>query len=207
METILETPTYSFVGGNLSIDFTNTVNGRWSGEIQDKFSSYRDLVAWGRQANLLGDKEEQKLLEKAARRPGEAAKALEEATELREVVYRIFLAVAGEHTPAKADMEKFNQKLAAVMTHARIESTQGEFAWGWEESDAFDQVTWPVVRAAADLLASHNLERVKTCGSDDCGWLFVDTSRNGSRRWCDMSDCGNRAKARRHYHRVKAGSR
>ena len=207
METILEAPTYSFVGGNLSIDFTNTVNGRWSGEKQDKFSDYRDLVAWSRQADLLGEDKERKLIAQGKRNPSEAERALDEATELREVIYRIFVAVARERTPAKADIEKFNKKLAEAMTHARIEPLPGGFAWSWEESDALDQMIWPIARSAADLLTSHELERVKTCGSDDCGWLFVDASRNGSRRWCDMSDCGNRAKARRHYHRVKTGSR
>ncbi len=205
MESIIEAPTYSFVGGNLSIDFTNTVNARRSGEMRDKFSTYRDLVAWSRQADLLQAEDESRLIEKAKRNPGEAETALKEATKLREVIYRIFAAVAEEHTPAKVDIQKFNKKLAEAMTHARIEPLPGGFAWRWEESDALDQMTWPIARSAADLLTSHELERVKTCGSDDCGWLFVDTSRNGSRRWCDMSDCGNRAKAKRHYNRVKKG--
>lgn len=207
METVIDTPTYSFVGGNLSIDFTNTVNGRSSVEMRDKFSNYFDLVAWGQQAGLLDDEQERRLFERARRNPGEAERALREATELREVIYRIFVALAMERTPTKSDMERLNRSLAQAMTHVRIEPASEGFTWGWEESDALGQIIWPIARSAADLLTSHELERVKTCGSDDCGWLFVDTSRNGSRRWCDMSDCGNRAKARRHYHRVKAGSR
>jgi predicted RNA-binding Zn ribbon-like protein len=62
---------------------------------------------------------------------------------------------------------------------------------------------WPIVDAAADLLVRGEPERIKTCGSATCGWLFLDLSRNRSRRWCDMKDCGNRAKARRHYARRK----
>jgi len=206
MDIKIEEPRYSFVGGNLSIDFTNTVNSRWSGEAQDKFSNYRDLVAWARQAGLTGEAEARRLVRAAERNPEAAKRALNEATDFREVIYRIFQATALEQPPANADMGAFNRKLAEAMTHARIEPLPDGFAWSWEESDALDRVVWPIARSAADLLTSHQLERVKSCGSDDCGWLFVDTSRNGSRRWCDMSDCGNRAKARRHYHRVKKGN-
>ena len=205
MESIIEEPAYSFVGGNLSIDFTNTVNSRWSGEVRDKFSGYPDLVAWSRQAGVIQEAEALRLLKEAERKPNAAKEALTEAIELREVIYRVFEAVALERTPAGADVEVFNRKLAEAMTHARIEPLQDGFAWRWEESHALDRMLWPIARSAADLLTSRELGRVKTCGSDDCGWLFLDTSRNGSRRWCDMSDCGNRAKARRHYHRVKKG--
>lgn len=205
MQSIIEEPTYSFVGGNLSIDFTNTVDSRWSGEVRDKFSGYQDLVTWGRQAGIIQEKEALKLLEEAERKPSAAKEAFTEAIELREVIYRVFEAVALERTPPGADIGAFNRKLAEAMTHARIEPLQDGFAWRWEESGALDRMTWPITRSAADLLTSHELGRVKTCGSDDCGWLFLDTSRNGSRRWCDMSDCGNRAKARRHYNRVKKG--
>ncbi len=205
MENVIVVPAYSFVGGNLSIDFTNTVNSRWSGEIRDKFSGYQDLVAWNRQASIIQEEEVLRLLEEAERKPSAAKKALTEAIELREVIYRVFAAAATDRTPADTDIEAFNRKLAEAMTHARIEPLLGGFVWRWEESDALDRMLWPIARSAADLLTSHELGRVKTCGSDDCGWLFLDTSRNGSRRWCDMSDCGNRAKARRHYHRVKKG--
>jgi predicted RNA-binding Zn ribbon-like protein len=205
MEIIIEEPTYSFVGGNLSIDFTNTVNSRWSGEVRDKFSGYRDLVAWSRQADIIREEEVLRLLEEAERNPNAAKEALAEAIELREVIYRLFEAVALERTPSGADTKLFNKKLAEAMNHARIEPLSEGFAWVWEESDALDRMMWPISRSAADLLTSHELERVRTCGANDCGWLFLDTSRNGSRRWCDMSDCGNRAKARRHYNRVKKG--
>lgn len=169
----------------------------------DKFSGYQDLVTWSRQADIIQEEEALRLLKEAERKPSEARKTLAEAIELREVIYRVFEAVALERTPLDADVEVFNKKLAEAMTHARIEHQQGGFVWRWEDSDALDRMMWPITRSAADLLTSHELRRVRACGSEDCGWLFVDTSRNGSRRWCDMSDCGNRAKARRHYNRVK----
>ncbi|MBN1859137.1 CGNR zinc finger domain-containing protein [Candidatus Bipolaricaulota bacterium] len=82
--------------------------------------------------------------------------------------------------------------------------SEERFQWGW--SDAEDQLEWPVwilARSAADLLTSDERDRVRRCAGPDCGWLFVDISRNHSRRWCDMADCGNRAKARRSYARKR----
>jgi predicted RNA-binding Zn ribbon-like protein len=87
-----------------------------------------------------------------------------------------------------------------------VRRAEGGFRWGWdEESDSLTKVLWPVAKAAADLLTSegHALKRLHQCAASDCGWLFIDMSRNHSRRWCDMSNCGNVAKARRHYHRKK----
>ncbi|HYR09186.1 MAG TPA: CGNR zinc finger domain-containing protein, partial [Longimicrobium sp.] len=88
----------------------------------------------------------------------------------------------------------------------RVRAEGGEFAWGWEEGAELDRVLWPVVRDAAELLVSGDLRRVGKCCGDNCDWLYLDTSRNRSRRWCDMQSCGNRAKARRHYHRAKGGA-
>ena len=87
----------------------------------------------------------------------------------------------------------------------RIGSEADSFTWEWTGDEAaLDRMLWPVVGSAADLLTSEDLDRVGECQGDGCGWLFIDMSRNHSRRWCDMGDCGNRAKARRHYRRKKA---
>jgi predicted RNA-binding Zn ribbon-like protein len=86
----------------------------------------------------------------------------------------------------------------------RVIRNESGFTWGWDkQSDALDRMLWPVARSAADLLTSDHLNRVHQCGGKDCTWLFVDTSRNHSRQWCDMGDCGNRAKARRFYQRTR----
>jgi predicted RNA-binding Zn ribbon-like protein len=89
-----------------------------------------------------------------------------------------------------------------------IVSTEEGLAWDWAcAEDALDRVLWPVVHDAAGLLTSQELKRVKKCADERCGWLFFDTSRNHSRRWCSMESCGNRAKARRHYERQRAGAK
>ena len=112
-------------------------------------------------------------------------------------------AVEVDYTAA-ADLDALNATLARALPHLRIVPEADAYAWNWAgEEDALDSMLWPVARSAGDLLTSDELKRVGECQGDGCGWLFLDMSRNRSRRWCDMGDCGNRAKARRHYHRQK----
>ena len=91
------------------------------------------------------------------------------------------------------------------MSHAGLVQSGGRFEWSWPGAPLdLDRVSWWVARSAAELLTSPNLTFVRECASYDCGWLFMDTTKNRSRRWCNMSTCGNRAKGRRHYERRKA---
>ncbi|HSH12932.1 MAG TPA: CGNR zinc finger domain-containing protein, partial [Desulfurivibrionaceae bacterium] len=92
---------------------------------------------------------------------------------------------------------------AATLAQARLVPGEDHFEWGWSDAGGLRRLLWPIVRSAAELLTSEKLERVGQCAGDSCGWLFLDTSRNRSRRWCEMEHCGNRAKARRHYRRQK----
>ena len=103
-------------------------------------------------------------------------------------------------TPDPAPLETFNRELQLAMSRARVHSRSRRPPVGLARSNAgtldLAQPLWPVVRSAADLLTGPSLERVKRCPGEGCGWLFLDTSRNGSRRWCDMASCGNRARVR-----------
>ena len=194
---------FEFKGGRLCLDFANTVGGRRA-HPTEFLNRYADLVAWGRQAGVLSDGEARRLMRLAAQRPADAARTLADAIALREALYRVFSSAAGGPAVA-ADLEILNSALRRAMSHLRIVPGAREFAWTWDaEEGALDRVLWSVVRSAADLLASDEVLRVARCAAQDCDWLFLDTSRNRSRRWCDMRDCGNRAKARRHYARKKA---
>src|SRR6266849_4425044 len=100
------------------------------------------------------------------------------------------------------------QREAEALPHRRVVQSGRGFSLGWDGSDDLRRMLWPVALSAAELLAGDHAAPVKLCGmweASGCSWLFVDESRNGSRRWCSMKDCGNRAKARRHYQRVKKG--
>jgi predicted RNA-binding Zn ribbon-like protein len=143
---------------------------------------------------------------------------LRRARALREALFAIFSAVAGGDVPGATDLETLNDELKRAMGHARIVAGQGGdpirpgsvrgkhagYRWGWEGAgDDLDQILWPVARSAAELLTDDSLARVRECDAGNCAWLFLDTSRNRSRRWCDMTVCGNREKAQRHYRRIR----
>ncbi len=198
---------FDLSGGHLALEFANMVSWRHSPQPQERFNRYADLLAWGRQAGVLTDSEAQSLLREGRHRPADAVMALGRAIALREAIYRIYSALAGEHEVRVADLETVNAALSEGLRHARIVPAPHGFAWGWANDEgALDRVLWPVARAAGELLTSEELRKVRECGGDRCGWLFMDMSPAGRRRWCDMKVCGNRAKARRHYQRTKRGS-
>jgi predicted RNA-binding Zn ribbon-like protein len=197
--------TLKLLGGRLSLDFANTVDWHASDQPVEFLTSYSDLVAWSQHVGILTAHQAQRLLKEAARRPEDATAVLERAVALREAIYRIFSAISRGRPPQAADLATFNAELSGALAQSRIASTAEGFAWDWAGAeDALEQMLWPVVHDAAGLLTSEELERVGQCADDRCGWLFLDTSRNRSRRWCSMEDCGNRAKARRYYERKRA---
>ncbi len=193
---------FELSGGRLCLDFANTVSGSRTVRPTERLRSYGDLVSWSRQAGVVTDGQAERLLRQAGRRPSDAAAVLERAVALREAIYRVFSAVAAGRAPGPADLAGLNEALAGALARSRLVPAGGRFAWSWADDEAaLDPMLGPVTRSAADLLTSDDLGLVRECASDDCTWLFMDTSRNRSRRWCDMRSCGNRAKARRHRER------
>jgi predicted RNA-binding Zn ribbon-like protein len=193
----------SLAGGRLCLDFTNTVGWRGGENRYDHLNGYPDLVWWGLHAGAIGAAEAELLLRKAAAKPEAAARELERAREVREAMYRVFSDLTARGWVAGEDLETLNGALAAALAQVRLEPGEEGLVWGWSGADSLSRVLWPVVRSAAELLTSQELERVGECAGERCGWLYLDVSKNRSRRWCDMRDCGNRAKARRHYERAK----
>jgi len=192
------------LGGELCLDFSNPVGWHDSDDPREGLNNYSDLMLWSKHVGILTDGEAQKLMDKASKRRSEAKRVLEKAIELREAIYRIFSSFIGKSQPEDRDLSILNSFLSDAMGTSRVIRTKEGFSWGFHTGkDSFDWVLHPIVRSAAELLASNRLERVKKCSGRYCGWLFLDMSRNRSRRWCDMKDCGNRAKAQRHYHRKR----
>jgi predicted RNA-binding Zn ribbon-like protein len=198
---------WDFEAGLLPLDFANTAEWHASPHPDEKLRSYDDLVGWSRQAGLLAEKEAEGLVLRARRKASQADSVLEAARGLREAMYAIFSAAAAGDPPPGEAMSHFNAALAEALGRARIERAAEGFAWSWPGSgETLDGMLGPILLATAELLTSDDLERVGECADDrGCGYLFYDTSRNHSRRWCSMESCGNRAKALRHYERSKAG--
>jgi len=191
--------TFQLVAGDLCLDFGNTVGGKRGATTREYLNSYADFVSWCRQAGLLDGPAAESLVRRGSRRPDDAAGALRRAIALREVIYRIFAALASHKSPEASDLDQLNAELSAHLGRLRVAAGRKGFDWTWAGADAaLDQALGPIARAAADLLTSPGLlERVRQCEGERCGWLFVDSTKNHSRRWCVMSDCGNVAKARR----------
>lgn len=193
----------SLVGGRPSLDFVNTEGGERNGP-PERLASFDDLVAWSLHAGVRDEDEAGRLEELGRKRPGEASRVFDRAIELRESLYRIFLAAISGESPGRRDLEVLDRELAEAQAHLRVVPGEGRFVWRFVDGDdRLDRLLWEIVDDAADLLSSDDLERVKECHGRSCTWLFLDESRNRSRRWCDMGDCGNRAKARRYYRRKR----
>jgi predicted RNA-binding Zn ribbon-like protein len=188
-------------GGRLCLDFANTAGMHASEEPKEYLKTYHDLVEWSHHAGILSNKEAKNLDQKAVKSPAEADSVLKRAIELREALYRLFVSIGDVTQPQKRDLAVLNKNLSDTMAQSRLVPTETGYVWDTSgDKDKLDGMLHPVVRSAADLLTSGELDRIKQCADEQgCGWMFFDTSRNRSRRWCDMSDCGNRAKARRFY--------
>lgn len=180
------------------IDFTRTVGWEARDREDDELEDFPGLVAWATRRGLLDPMEADDLLAQARNRPGDAAQALEDAKALRALVYQILRRMGRGADPGEGRIEELNGYMRRYLPDRRLAARASGVAWSWR-SDPYrlDRMLAPVVWDVAELLTSEEVERLKLCDGDECGWLFIDGSRNRSRRWCDMSDCGNRAKARR----------
>jgi predicted RNA-binding Zn ribbon-like protein len=204
MITLEQNNVLNLTSGQLCLDFANTAGWHAGDHPEEGLNSYADLVAWAEQRRILSEDETQQLLIEARHRPEAATAVLEQAIILREAIYRVFVAAAEGNPPAEADLAVLNQILPLALGRLRLSSTENGISWEWTgEVRELDRMLWPVAQSAAELLTSEESNRVGQCADEQCGWLFMDLSRNHSRRWCDMGDCGNRAKARRHYARQR----
>jgi predicted RNA-binding Zn ribbon-like protein len=202
--TAASAPDFDLSGGDLALDLANTKAQRLAPVPREDLLDYADLVAWGLQAGAIDAGEAAALRALAGRSPRAARAALERARDLREAVFEVFRAVANGRPVPEPALARVNGALKEALAHLRLAGRGGGAEWTWSAPTHLDRVTWPAVRAAADLLTGSELALVRECGASDCAWLFVDRSRNATRRWCDMAVCGNREKARRFQRRARA---
>ena len=195
-------------GNALCLDFANTVNARPTAQ-RDYLAGYAGLLAWSVYAGALPASAVEPLEPQSS---GPAAQAvLRDAHRLRNSVYSVFSAIADGRRPERGEVGRLGAAYAGALANVRIASgaglSPGDGASAYEltwpvRADQLAAPLWPVARSAGELLVSGPLERVGECPS--CGWLFLDTSRNGTRRWCSMATCGSRDKMAR-YHRRRRG--
>lgn len=189
-------------GGVLCLDFVNTVPDRKDGSGRDLLKSCQDLLYWARKARII-DATSYTALDRSIRERERAARDFfSEAIQLRSLIYHLFYPISQGHKVKSADLDAFNKVMARLSTHLVVIPSQQGFAQRWQfEPHQLQMITAPILKSAQDVLLSDKLHRVKEC--PNCGWLFLDGTKNGKRRWCSMEDCGSQVKALEYYYRKK----
>ena len=187
---------YQFVGGNLALDFVNTVAYRADpGKKKDRLQSTEDLHRWASQAQLP---------DRAAISSGPRAEAaaLRRIRAVREQLFAVFNAIAGDDPIPKDTLARVGNALHDCSARRCLAIEGAEVRWTWGPDARYtDYLLYPILTAATDLLTSDSRGLVRQCEDAGCGWLFLDRSNARTRRWCSMADCGNRHKARKYYRR------
>jgi predicted RNA-binding Zn ribbon-like protein len=184
------------VGGNVGLDFANTINSRTAPE-HDYIDTYEDLVAWAERVEILTADAVQALVERATIDRRAAERVLFQSHRLRDAVYRTFSAIATAEPPLATDLRWILRAFGDAVARGSLAIEPGGAKLRWSVGSTLFGVLDPIAYAAGDLLLASNRPPVKECPG--CGWLFIDRSRNGRRRWCDMQTCGSRDKMRRFY--------
>lgn len=188
----------------LCVGFVNTVDWRDDPVRRaDPLKSYADLLHWARNAGAIPPGIAKKLACEADRHPAAAQAGFLRAITVREAIAAVLAAAVEHRQPPLEDLKRFNAALGEAGGHLRLAGNKGEFYLDWDSDNRFDRVLWPLVRSTAELVTSGQLERLRRCEGQGCGWFFLDMTRNRSRRWCNMAVCGNRAKVKRFYERHK----
>jgi predicted RNA-binding Zn ribbon-like protein len=199
METRVHVEDVEFMGGHPALDFVDTVGGMLDTppRPEDNYlRSYEDLVVLGLKTETLSERAARRLRRAARDKPKQAEAALRAALETRSLLDSVFRPVAdGSKPPARA-LEELAKLGATAMSHGRLVEHGGHFDWSWEDAPGLDAPLWPLVHSAVELVTSGPLDRISCCGR--CRWLFLDTTKNNSRRWCSMEGCGTDAKVERY---------
>jgi predicted RNA-binding Zn ribbon-like protein len=195
---------FELTGGNLALDFVNTVDSRPTDHPNELLPTYNELFSWARQTKVRSRMEELNLIKKADRHPNEAEAARKTAVALRELLFQMFNNVIDGKKISEDTLSKWNKYVQRSNSSYQLVRTKDGFSWEYNADPLeFDAILWPIVHSAVELMIGPNLTKLRKCAADNCDWLFLDMSKAGSRLWCDMTICGNRAKANRYYLKKK----
>jgi predicted RNA-binding Zn ribbon-like protein len=213
--TMSESPEldFQYIGGDPALDFINTADWTERGPEKDRVTDFDRFTRWAEGAGILTPQNGNSLRSAARARPREAEAALRKALQARGVLQRLFSAIAKGEKPDDS-LEAFNRMLSVALEHMRVvsgkekRSRQELLRLTWPElGENPESVIWPILWSAASLLVSPEAGMIRTCCGENCGWMYVDRSRNRFRRWCQMSTCGTREKSRRRYERARTATR
>jgi predicted RNA-binding Zn ribbon-like protein len=195
MESQESIATLNLVGGHPGLDLANTVNGRRGGVSHDLLTCHGDLLGWAVRAGVLPAEQAGYL---RGLPPAQEAAALRRARQLREAIYGVFSAIAAGREPPGPDIAFVQTEAIRAASLRDLRPSPAGFAWAWRAPQTPHWIALRIAHETADLLTSANPARIRECLSRDCGWLFLDTSRGGQRRWCSEEECGTLARVTRH---------
>ncbi|MEJ2262499.1 MAG: CGNR zinc finger domain-containing protein [Anaerolineales bacterium] len=184
-------------GGNLSLNFVNTIHDRYEEPLEDYLHNYLDLITWANFADAINSSQKKRLLQRSRENQEEANQVYKDSIQLREAIYQCVVSLINRDEVSAVNMQVINQWLSKAFSNLELAQLDNSFVLDWKaENSGLESVLWPIIRSFADLVTSDDRGRIKQCSN--CGWVFVDNSKNKSRRWCSMETCGNRVKAQRH---------
>jgi len=183
-------------GGNLSLNFVNTVEYRNEEFTVDFLHHYLDLITWAHFADAVGDSQKEILLGLRQEKSNEAKQIYNEAIQLRDAMYEYIINLINREKVHPASIQIINQWISRAFSNLELRLVDRNLVLDWNADNfGLESVLWPIIKSFVDLVTLTNSQRIKQCSN--CGWVFVDNSKNSSRRWCSMEICGNRVKARR----------
>jgi len=196
-----------FIGAHLATDFLNTSSYRYDKtRAHEHIQTYADLVEFARQAGEIGAALARRLIAQAEAQPEKAAQIYRRAVALREATWTAFSRIAHEREAPREAVDLISAEAADTQAHARLDRVLDGWQWQWPDDD-MARPLWPIARAAADLLTSEDRRLLRECADDTCAWMFVDRTKNHSRRWCNENTCGSRTKVRAFRQRQKRVAR
>lgn len=191
-----------FDGGRLCLNYINTIHNRFEKPLNDYIQSVNDLIQWAFMAKVIGSELKINLGKYAQKPPDSVSTFFIEAIKLRENLYRMFLHIARDMKISDRDMSDFNELISHSFSRLKLTHSSTGYAEEWDyPADSFYLISAPILKDAYDLLLYGEQSRIREC--PNCGWLFYDSSKNGTRRWCSMKTCGSNVKALNWYHKHK----
>ena len=193
---------FQLLAGHPALELVNTLDLRFSANPQELLPTYPDLLRFAAQLRLLPAEQARKLGRTVRAQDGQLV--LASAVELREALAALLYSWVDGNKPATRQVEILETHFHAAALHRSLGSGDERLVWSWSGLEQQAELPlWKLAQSASDLLVSDDARRVKGCGDPTCRWLFLDLSKNHTRRWCDMKTCGNRMKARRHQARLQ----
>ena len=189
---------------DLCLNYANTLSWRGSDRPAETLHELADILRWTERSGVVRPAATQQLRRWSRHHQVGAAELFAQAIAIREAMFRIFSAVAVAASVATKDFMVLRTALANAPGRQQLARSGERCGWRLEGGEpSVARVLAPVLWSAGDLMLNASSRPVRRCANEECLWLFIDQSKNGTRRWCDMNSCGNRAKARRHYAKIR----